>query len=91
MGPRAGHGGYGGYGEVGNVDYRDSNSDPSVVQLVASRYTDYATATSFVSIFCNASVIHSPINLNSIVVVPYLYLAVISSTVLADISPRKLA
>jgi hypothetical protein len=22
--------------------YRDSNSDPSVVQLVASRYTDYA-------------------------------------------------
>jgi hypothetical protein len=24
--------------------YQDSNSDPSVVQPVASRYTDYATA-----------------------------------------------
>jgi hypothetical protein len=25
------------------LDYQDSNSDPSVVQLVASRYTGYAT------------------------------------------------
>jgi hypothetical protein len=31
------------------LDYRDSNSDPSVVQPVASRYTDCAIPSSFVS------------------------------------------
>jgi hypothetical protein len=31
----------GGHGKEEFLDYRDSNSDPSVVQPVASRYTDY--------------------------------------------------
>jgi hypothetical protein len=34
---------FGRYGEEKILSYRDSNSDPSVVQLVASRYTDCAT------------------------------------------------
>jgi hypothetical protein len=40
-------------GEEKILDYRDSNSDLSVVQLVASRYTDYAILAHRAFLFMN--------------------------------------
>jgi hypothetical protein len=35
--------------EENSLPYEDSNSDPSVVQLVTSRYTDYAIPTLYIN------------------------------------------
>jgi hypothetical protein len=67
MGPRAGLGDVTTWRRENSSPYRDSNSDPSVVQPVTSRYTDYAIPVPIIIIIIIIIIIR-PIPMNPMIV-----------------------